>query len=154
MVEEVQIKTKEIKDYIASVGRRREAIARVRIYKTPKDNLTFGNITVKKGDVVVNGKIISEYFSHISSKTVYENPFNLTETLNKYAVTIRVTGGGLSGQLDAVVLALSRALAKLDPEHRGVLKKKGLLVRDARVRERRKVGMGGKSRRKRQSPKR
>ncbi len=152
--EEVKKQPKENKEYISTVGRRRESVARVRIYKTVKDGLTFGNITVKKGSVIVNGKAISEYFSLKSSRTVYEAPFNLTNTLNKFATTIKVTGGGSSGQLGAVVLGLARALSKLDPENRSVLKKKGLLERDARSRQRRNVGMGGKSRRKRQSPKR
>ena len=66
-----------------------------------------------------------------------------------------VAGGGLSGQLDAAVLGMARALDKLDPEKfHPILRSKGYLTRDPRTRERRKVGMGGKARRKKQSPKR
>ena len=155
MAEEVIVKkSKENKDYTFAIGRRRESIARVRIYKTLKDGVTFGNMSVKKGDMLVNGKNISEYFNLASAKSVYENPFNLTNTLKKYTVTILVEGGGNVGQLGAAVLGIARALSIIDPENRTALKKKGLLERDARTRERRKVGMGGKSRRKRQSPKR
>ena len=154
MAEDLIKPVKKPRDYIFAVGRRRDAIARVRLYKTIRDNMTFGNITVKKGDVLVNGKNISEYFSTISSKSVFELPLVLTNTLNKYTLTIQVNGGGNSGQLGATVLGISRALIKLDPSHRTTLKKKGLLERDPRTRQRRKVGMGGKSRRSKQSPKR
>lgn len=82
-------------------------------------------------------------------------PFRATNTIGKYSLTIKVEGGGKSGQLEAVVHGISRALQLLDKEKfRPILKKKGFLTRDARVRERRKVGTGGKARRKKQSPKR
>jgi small subunit ribosomal protein S9 len=155
MAEEVvTVKKTAARDYIFAVGRRKESVARVRLYKTVKDNFTFGNITVKKGDFLVNGKAVSAYFPSASAKVIYENPFNITSTINKYTITVRIIGGGQSGQLDAMVLGIARALSKIDPENRGLLKKKGLLARDARVRERRKVGMGGKARRQKQSPKR
>lgn len=153
MAEEIK-QVKKPRDYIFAIGRRRESIARVRLYKTVRDNMAFGNIVVKKGDLLVNGKNISAYFSTSSARPVFELPLVLTDTLNKYTITIQVDGGGLSGQLGATVLGLSRVLAKLDPDNRAKLKKKGLLQRDARTRQRRKVGMGGKSRRSKQSPKR
>lgn len=153
MEEVIKQKTKS-KDFISSVGRRKGAIARVRLYKAPPSALTFGNITLKKGDIVVNGRNAREYFGMQSAQSVLTSPFNLTDSLNKYTLTVKVSGGGLSGQLGATVLAISRVLSVLDPENRKTLKKKGLLVRDARVRQRRNVGMGGKSRRKKQSPKR
>jgi len=82
-------------------------------------------------------------------------PFGVTETSDKYYFSGRVTGGGKEGQLAAIILGLSRALVKVSPEkNRIVLRKASLLTRDSRVRERRMVGMGGKARRKKQSPKR
>ncbi len=148
------VKTKR-EDFVYSVGRRKSAIARVRLYKTVKDGLLWGEQKIKKGEILVNKKPVGEYFSGKVLASFYKKPFVETNTLDKYAVTIRVLGGGLQGQVEAAVLGISRALSELDKEKfRPILKKKGLLTRDARVRERRKVGMGGKSRRKRQSPKR
>ena len=77
-----------------------------------------------------------------------------TNTLNKYSVTAKVEGGGQRSQLGAFMLGVSRCLAALDEENKKILRKNDLMTRDQRVRERRKVGMGGKARRKRQSPKR
>lgn len=143
-------------DYTFAVGRRKEAVARVRIYETVKEGLMWGETAVKKGDIYVNGKPVSEYFSSDVSRHLYTEPLRITNThqLN-YAITIKIVGGGPSGQLQAAIAGIANALNKLDPEkHRPVLKKKGFLTRDSRVRQRRKVGMGGKSRRKLQSPKR
>lgn len=145
---------KKSKDYIFSVGRRRSAVARVRIYSKIPDNLQFKDHAVKKGDLVINGKDISKYFSGEMSKATYEKPLKLANVINKYAITAIVEGGGLTAQLDAWVLGVSRALSLMDENAKKILRKNGLLTRDARIRERRKVGMGGKSRRKRQSPKR
>jgi len=103
----------------------------------------------------VNEKPITEFFTDEIMRHMYAEPFRVTNTINKYTVTVKVTGGGKMGQLKAVVLGISNALALVDEEkHRGVLKTKGFLTRDPRVRERRKVGTGGKARRKKQSPKR
>jgi len=133
-------KSKNNKKFIYAVGRRKQAVARVRLFRG-------------KGKTVVNNKPIDEYFPGEEMKVAYEKPFELTN-FQGYA-TIRVSGGGKRGQLGAVVHGLSRALAKLDREKfRGPLKKAGLLTRDARVRQRRMVGTGGKARRKKQSPKR
>lgn len=145
---------KKYKEYMHAVGRRRAAVARVRIYQKVTDDLKFEEFVVKKGDIVVNGKAVSEYFSGVVAKSEYEKPFKITNTLNKYAVTAKVVGGGQRSQLGAVVLGISRCLGAMDEENKPLLRKNGLLTRDPRVRERRKVGMGGKARRKRQSPKR
>jgi len=129
-------------DYTYAVGRRRTASARVRLFKG-------------KGKSIVNDTPIEKYFPGAIYKNAYTKPFELTETLGKYYVTVRVVGGGSKGQLGATVHGIARALSKLDTETlRPPLKKAGLLTRDPRKRERRKVGMGGKARRKRQSPKR
>jgi small subunit ribosomal protein S9 len=142
------------KNYIVAIGRRKDAIARLRLYKDLKENLTIGEELVKKGDIFVNGKLIADYFRGVSAKATYEEPFRITNTLGKYTITVKVTGGGQKGQQDAFIHALSRCLSSIDDKSKQILKKKGFLTRDARVRERRKVGMAGKARRKKQSPKR
>lgn len=146
--------TKKYKDFIFAVGRRRSAVARVRIYTKVPNDFKFGEYLVKKGDTVVNGRTISEYFGGVAAKAIYEQPLQIVDTLNKYAITARIVGGGTTSQLGAFVLGVSRALAAMEDTDKAKLRKKGLLTRDSRIRERRKVGMGGKSRRKRQSPKR
>ncbi len=142
------------KDYVFAVGRRREAVARVRLYEHVPSDLVWEELAVKKGEILVNAMPIAHYFSGETSRYTYSAPFRVTNTANKYTLTIRVTGGGKAGQLDAIVIGISRALAGMDQEMRDVLKQKGFLTRDARIRERRKVGTGGKARRKKQSPKR
>lgn len=142
------------KNYHSTVGRRKGAVARLRLYKDLKESLSIGEEQVKKGDIFVNGKKIENYFRGITAKATYEEPFRITNTLDKFTITVKITGGGQKGQVQAFIHALSRALASIDEKSKQILKKKGFLTRDARVRERRKVGMGGKSRRKKQSPKR
>ena len=135
-------KRKKKKDYTYAVGRRKESSARVRLYKG-------------KGENIVNDRPMEEYFPGEVNKVKYELPFKLTDTLGKYYVTARVNGGGKKGQLGAVVHGIARCFSKENEEKfRAPLKKEGLLTRDARVKERRKVGTGGKARRQKQSPKR
>lgn len=135
-------KKKTNKGYIFAVGRRKTATARAHLY-------------LKKGPITVNGKPIEVYFPGLRNEVLYRAPFRLTDTENKFSASIKVEGSGVKGQLDAVVHALARALATHDKDaYRKPLKAKGLLTRDSRTRERRKVGMGGKARRKKQSPKR
>ncbi len=142
------------KDFIFTIGRRKESVARLRLYTNSNPDLVIGEEKLKKGDVVVNGKRALDYFKGIVAKVRFEEPLKITNNLGKYILSVKVDGGGQTGQLEAFIHALSRALASMDPKNRQILKKQGLLTRDARVRERRKVGMGGKARRKRQSPKR
>jgi len=142
------------KNYNFAVGRRKAAIARIRLYVNLKENLVIGEQTVKKGDIFINGKRIENYFTGNTVRATYEEPFKITNTLGKYTFTVKIVGGGQKSQLGAFIHAVSRALSSLDEKNKQILKKKGFLTRDARVRERRKVGMGGKARRKRQSPKR
>ena len=140
------------KDYVFAIGRRKSSTAEVRLYK--KDATVWGGTLVKVGDFVVNNKPAVEYFGKNFEKT-YKEPLQITGMENKFSLSAKVSGGGKMGQLDALVLALARALDKIDKENfHSILKKKGMLTRDPRVRERRKVGMGGKSRRRKQSPKR
>ncbi len=149
----VMVSNKTIQtDFIFAIGRRKSSTAEVRLYK--KDALVWGTTEVKKGEFVVNNKPALEYFGK-SFKKIYNEPLRITNSENKFAVSIKASGGGKMGQLDATVLGIARALDKVDRDKfHTILKKKGMLTRDPRVRERRKVGMGGKARRKRQSPKR
>ncbi len=143
------------RDYTYAVGRRKEAVARVRLYPHVKVDHKWGESAIKEGQLFVNEKPIEHYFSGPVAKTQYMYPFVLTKTEDKFTITAKISGGGLYGQLDAFIVGVSRALSSLDrAKFRPVLKKAGLLTRDARVRERRKVGTGGKARRKKQSPKR
>jgi len=129
-------------EFTAAVGRRKTATARARIYKTA-------------GDFVVNGMLVSEYFRGIgNAPTLYNLPLVTAGAQGKFAISVKVAGSGINAQLDAVNHAVSRALIKVDPELRTVLKKVGLLSRDDRMKETRKIGMGGKARRRKQSPKR
>lgn len=133
------IKTKE---YTFASGRRKSSSARVRLYSG-------------KGDSLVNDKLIGIYFPGEVMRSSWSKPFELTNTLGKFYITVKVLGGGVNSQLEAVVHATAKALAKKSSEeYRSTLKKAGLLTRDARIRERRKVGKGGKARRAKQSPKR
>lgn len=139
------------RDYISAIGRRKSSRALVRLYKS---DVTISGITIHKGEIVVNNKTALVYFGK-GKELICKEPLNITGTKDKFAVSIRASGGGMTGQLDAAVLGIARALDKFDREKfHTVLKKKGLFTRDPRVRERRKVGMGGKARRKKQSPKR
>lgn len=141
----------EEKDFVFAIGRRKSSTAEVRLYK--KDTV-WGGTVVRRGEVVVNNKSSIEYFGK-SFERVYREPLQITNTQSKFAISIKVRGGGKMGQLQAAVLGIARGLDKADREKfHSILKKKGMLTRDPRVRERRKIGMGGKSRRKKQSPKR
>jgi len=128
--------------FIFASGKRRTAVARVRLYHG-------------KGENTVNALPIEKYFPGPVNQIAWEKPFGLTETTGKYYIGAKVRGGGPNSQLEAVVLGVARAFSKANSEKfRPPLKKAGLLTRDARERQRRMVGMGGKARRKKQSPKR
>lgn len=141
--------------YYEGVGRRKEAVARVRLYLTDKKDLKIKDSLFKKGEIYINNRPISEIFPSEVEKESYLYPLQLTGSEDKFVVSILIAGGGKIGQLEAIVHGLSRALEKYDTNKlRPTLKKAGLLTRDPRVRERRKVGTGGKARRQKQSPKR
>lgn len=126
---------------ISTVGRRKEAVARVRL-------------SDGKGQITINGKPIAEYFPGPIFQKQYSRPLEITDTLGKFLISVKVAGGGQVSQLDAVVHGISRAIAKTAPAARTALKKAGLLTRDPRVKERRKYGLAQKARAKKQSPKR
>ncbi|MEK7517870.1 MAG: 30S ribosomal protein S9 [Patescibacteria group bacterium] len=137
-------------DYISAIGRRKSSRALVRLYKS--DTVVAG-ITIHRGEIFVNNKSALEYFGK-DKELIYKEPLNITGSQD-FSISVRVSGGGKMGQLSATVLGIARALDKLDREKfHTILKKKGMFTRDPRTRQRRKVGMGGKSRRRKQSPKR
>lgn len=148
-------KTKNLK-YYEAVGRRKEAVAKVRLYIVGKDKLVaVGDSKIKQGEIYINKRLISKIFPSVPEKITYIRPLQLTNNEGRFAISILVSGGGRKGQLEAIVHGLARAMEKVDKEqYRPILKREGLLSRDARIKERRKVGTGGKARRKKQSPKR
>ena len=115
--------------YIASVGRRKQAIARARI--TPS----------AKTSVVINSKDINDYFVTEPLRVTALEAFLKTSLGTQFTVTITVSGGGIAGQAVAVRHAISRALIDYDINLRGVLKKEGFLKRDPRAKERKKPGL-------------
>ncbi len=128
--------------FTEGVGRRKVASARVRLYQQP-------------GDFIVNDIAAGKYFDGvINAPSLYNEPLQLTELQGKFTIVVKVAGSGVAAQLDAVRHGIARALVAHDPELKPILKKVGLLTRDDRMKETRKIGMGGKARRKRQSPKR
>lgn len=128
--------------YTYAIGRRRTAVCSVKLF-------------AGKGDSTVNTLDVAKYFPSEHLKKLYLQPFAVTGTDNKYYFQSKIVGGGKNGQLDALVLAISRALKKIDPTaYLSLLRNAGLLTVDSRVRQRRMVGKGGKSRRQKQSPKR
>jgi len=141
--------------YIETVGRRRTATARVRLYSiSGKSEVMLDSKPLKKGDIVVNKLSAKEYFPGVLNEKMYTAPL-LATNLENYAIAVQVTGGGKNGQLHATVHALSRAIDELNPElNHSPLKKRGFLTRDPRTRERRKAGLAGRARAKKSSPKR
>ncbi|WP_296256967.1 30S ribosomal protein S9 [uncultured Ezakiella sp.] len=92
------------------------------------------------GNFVVNGLDVNEYFEYETLRRLAKSPLELTNTLDKYDITILVNGGGKSGQAGAVRHAISRALLVAEPDLRPVLKQAGYLTRDSRMKERKKYG--------------
>jgi small subunit ribosomal protein S9 len=114
-------------DAIYATGRRKESIARV--WMQPGS----GKMTINKRDS-------KNYFGRDVLQMIMRHPFELTETLDQFDVTVNAHGGGNSGQAGAIRLGISKALIQHNPELRGVLKKAGFLTRDSRVVERKKYG--------------
>ncbi|MFM1808464.1 MAG: hypothetical protein RLZZ242_1189 [Bacteroidota bacterium] len=112
---------------IHKIGRRKTAVARV--------YLSEGN-----GSVVINKRPLDNYFTTGTLQYKVNQPFELTETAGKYDVKASVFGGGITGQAEALRLAISRALCEVDQEFRAALKPEGLLTRDPRMVERKKFG--------------
>jgi len=122
-------KSKSIKEYFYGTGKRKTSTARVRIYKDGK------------GEVQVNGKSWENYFTVPLHREVIESALKLVGLNNKFDVSVKVLGGGINSQAEAIRHGISRALIDFDQELRGTLKKAGYLTRDARVKERKKPGL-------------
>lgn len=154
-VERIEKTQKDTTTYYEAVGRRKVSSARVRLYVVNDGKMTLNGMTLEKGSMIVNGREVENYFPGEILKKMYQEPFRTTNTLGRFAVTIKATGGGLYGQLGAVIHGISRALEKVDKEKfRPILKKRGFMKRDPRAKQRRKAGFAGKARAKRNSPKR
>ena len=148
-------KTKEVQFYQA-VGRRKNAVAQVRLYIPGKEKSAMvDGKKIEQGKMMVNDKPLEEAIvSALDQKRCYI-PLELTNNNDRFAISVRVAGGGPNGQVEAIMHGISRALNTLNAEeYRPTLKQNDLLTRDSRTRERRKVGTGGKARRAKQSPKR
>ncbi|MBI5449135.1 30S ribosomal protein S9 [Candidatus Gottesmanbacteria bacterium] len=141
--------------YYEAVGRRKESSARVRLYVVKENAVSVQGKELEKGTMIVNGRPVEQYFPGEVAKKIYQEPFRTTNTVSRFVVSVQTTGGGLSGQLGAVLQGISRALEKVDKEKfRPILKKRGFMTRDPRAKQRRKAGFAGKSRARKQSPKR
>lgn len=111
-----------------AIGRRKEAIARVRI-------------APGTGQWTINGRPLATYFPNRVHQQLVSGPFTLLDAASEFDVIARITGGGITGQAGALRLGVARALIKVDAENRPSLKKAGFLTRDARIKERKKYGL-------------
>ncbi len=118
----------ESNPYFYGTGRRKESVARVRVY-------------AGTGKVTINDRDIDDYFGLDTLKLIVNQPLVLTGTKEKFDVVCRVNGGGVSGQAGAIRHGIARALLQYDESLRPALKKAGLLTRDPRMKERKKYGL-------------
>jgi len=114
--------------YVWGTGKRKCAIAQVRLYPG-------------EGKVLVNGKPYQEFFPRLLHRRYIESPYQVTGTSGKYDATVKVTGGGLSGQAEAIRHGIARALVKENESFKPLLRQVCLLTRDARIKERKKYGL-------------
>ena len=114
-------------EVIHKIGRRKTSVARIYLSKG-------------KDKMIVNGKDFKDYFPTTSLQYKIIQPFKLTDNLGKYDLSVNVYGGGITGQVEAIRLAISRALCEISDDNRPLLKKEGLLTRDPRMVERKKFG--------------
>ena len=114
--------------YHYATGRRKSAVARVRLY-------------AGDGVLLINGRPPSEYFGRRDLETIVTQPFRVTDTTGRFVGTVKVEGGGIAGQAGAVCHGIARALCEADEALREPLKKAGLLTRDPREKERKKYGL-------------
>lgn len=115
-------------NYYYGTGRRKEAVARVRLYPGEKG-------------AVINGKSLEEAFPLFTHRLWIMEPLKVTQTEDRFKLSIKVEGGGISGQAGSIKHGISRALVAADPSFRPLLRSHGLLTRDARVKERKKYGL-------------
>ncbi len=116
-------------EYYEAVGRRKAATARVRLFPGGT------------GAIIINERPLEEYFVREVDNLRLREPLKVTATENRFNISVKVKGGGLSGQTGAIRLGIAQALLKVDPDLRPILRKGGFLTRDARVKERKKPGL-------------
>ena len=114
-------------DIVHKIGRRKTAVARI-------------YLSEGKGNITVNKKDYKSYFTTGTLQYKVQQPLMLTDNIESYDIKVNVYGGGVTGQAEAIRLAITRALVHIDPEHRIILKPEGLLTRDPRMVERKKFG--------------
>lgn len=114
--------------YEHGTGKRKCAIAQVKIFKG-------------SGEIIVNGKPYQQRFPVIVHRNAIEKPFQVTETLGKFNAEVKVSGGGVTGQAQAIAHGIARALLSVNEQNRHLLRDAGLLTRDARIKERKKYGL-------------
>ena len=120
----------ESNPYFYGTGRRKESVARVRVY-------------AGTGKVTINDRDIDDYFGLETLKLIVRQPLALTSTTDKFDIVCRVGGGGVTGQAGAIRHGIARALLQYDETLRTTLKKAGFLTRDPRMKERKKYGLKG-----------
>jgi small subunit ribosomal protein S9 len=114
--------------YVWGTGKRKCAIAQVRLFPG-------------KGEIIINDKPYQEAFPRIEHRRMIEHPLLATDNMGKFSVMVKVNGGGLSGQAGAIRHGIARALVKENELFKPMLRKEGLLTRDARIKERKKYGL-------------
>lgn len=129
MAELTKAKSTKLQEYYYGLGKRKTAVARVRIYPNGKGNIT------------VNDKPVEEFIKTSTGHHVIKSPLKLTGLIKTFDISVKVNGGGTSAQNDAIRHGISRALLEYNDTLRGTLKKAGFLTRDARVKERKKPGL-------------
>lgn len=155
MAKKEETKQPEKAVYYQAVGRRKEASARVRLYPVAKEKIKINDKEYAGGQIVVNERPVGNYFPGVVSQKRYLEPLRTTNNLDRFFISIKVVGGGLEGQLEAVIHGISRTLVTIDKDkYRSILKKQGFMTRDPRAKERRKAGFAQKARKRKQSPKR
>ncbi len=112
----------------SATGKRKQSVARVRLFPG-------------KGKILVNSRDFKEYFKRESLITIITEPLKLTDTENAYDIIVDLSGGGISGQAGALRHGISKALLEINKDYRPMLKKEGFLIRDSRVKERKKYGL-------------
>ena len=120
-------------------------MAEIQYNATGKRKSSIAQVFMKqgKGDITIINKPLSRYFPYETMKMIIQQPLNLVAVGGKYDITIKVKGGGYSGQASAIRHGISKALVSVNSDFRGMLKKEGLLTRDPRVVERKKYGQKG-----------
>jgi small subunit ribosomal protein S9 len=118
------------KEYIWGLGRRKTSVARVRL-------------APGTGQVIVNDRPLDDFIKVERLRSLVAKPFEVSETKGRFDVFVNATGGGITGQVGAIVLGISRALLKAEPAAEAALRRHGLMTRDSRMVERKKYGLHG-----------